>query len=481
MTQPVGSGQPREFDFQRLQKIVSLVEGQSSPFKAVDRSTLGETGDHDVIVMKPMPIGDLARSNGVVTNEIQKDLEGRGIDVEAPLETVGGVAARVNPEEMTKLKSEGYLVYDNSRRSLIPGFPGKSFNGDPTKMPEVNFRALTGADQMNAQGFTGKGQVVAVVDSGFQHPATPLVAFKDFVDNSPTPVDPVGHGTHVAGDILQVAPDAQIVGVRVMNGDGQGRPSDIIRGLQWVLQNYQKYNISTVNMSLGGGPDGFPDTMDPVNRAVDKLIQRGVTVVSAAGNSGPEGHTIGAPADGALNITVGASFDKTRVSEFSSRGPTDDGLSKPDLMAPGEFIVSWSVPGSQMHQMGTVIEKLRNMKDDEFVALCENKPELIENLGLPRDILQRSPQERMDILHKTLPPIFLPSADTLAAPGTSFAAPIVAGIVADLKQADPTAGPQRIKEVLRKTADPMDSRFGPNDQGAGFVDGVEALDTVRGK
>jgi len=479
MTSPVGG--PQNFDFQRMQKIVALVEGkEASPFKMADRATLGQsTGEQDVIVMKPLALGELAKAAlPAQTEEIATDLARRGIDVDDQLASVGGVTARVDAGEAAQLKENGYLVYDNSRRSLLPGFPGKSLLTDPTKMPEIDFVSLTGADKVQAQGARGKGQVVAVIDSGFQHPGTNLKAFKDFVDNSPQPIDPVGHGTHVAGDVLAMAPEAEILSVRVMNGDGQGRPSDIIRGLQWAIANKDKYGITTINMSLGGGPDGFPDSADPVNRAVDTAIKRGITVVSAAGNSGPEPHTIGAPADGALNITVGAALDRSQVSDFSSRGPTDDGLSKPDVVAPGEFIVSWSVPNSQMDQMGRVIEKLRHMSDDELVAAFKKKPELIEGLGLPEDILSRTPGERLDIVHKALPPIFKPSEDTLAAPGTSFSSPIVAGLVADLRSANPSLPPQAVKDALIKTADTIPG-FGKFDQGAGFVDGEEALATLR--
>ena len=69
------------------------------------------------------------------------------------------------------------------------------------------------------------------------------------VDGSADPIDPVGHGTHCAGDILSTAPDAGLVAIRVMNEDGQGRPSDIIRGIQYAITNKTKLNISVINRS----------------------------------------------------------------------------------------------------------------------------------------------------------------------------------------------------------------------------------------
>lgn len=487
MTQPVG-GPSQSIDFQQLQKVVRLVDGeptsQSTPFKSVDVATLGKaSGDQDVIVMKPDVFSSISQSEMPQrTAELAKSLESSGVRVGGSLESIGGVEARVSSAEADKLKSEGYMLYDNSSRSLVPGFPlGKVMLDDPTQMPKVDPLALTRTDEVQQAGFTGKGQVVAVIDSGFQHPGTNLVAFKDFVDSKSTPSDPVGHGTHVAGDVLQMAPDAGIVSVRVMNGDGQGRPSDIIRGVQWAIQNKDKYGITAINLSLGGAPSGFPSSADPVDRVVETAIKRGITVVAAAGNSGPEAHTIGSPGDDPLDISVGSALNRTTVSDFSSRGPTDGGDSKPDITAPGEFIVSWTVPGSQMDQMGHVVEKLRHMTDAELQKLLKAKPQLIEALKLPADILSRSPQERLDILHKALPPVFMPDNDHIAAPGTSFASPIVAGIVADLRQADPKAGPQRVKDVLTGTASKMDAQFGPNDDGAGFVDAAKALAAARAR
>jgi serine protease AprX len=486
MPTPIGNGpsSPQSFDFQRLQKIVNLVEG--SPFMTVDSARIGAPaeaagGPQDVIIMKPS--GELFKSTPEDSAQVAKELGEKGVQVGENLDLLGGVTAQIDPSQAKQLESQGYKVFDNSRRSLVPGIPHsrRSFaaDGDDVSMPKVDPVALTHADAVQQKGFTGKGQVIAVIDSGFDHPGTGLVAWKDFVDGSEQPMDPVGHGTHVGGDILQIAPDAQLVGVRVMNADGQGRPSDIIRGIQWAVQNKEKYHISVINMSLGGEPMGVPSSENPLDRAVEAAIKKGITVVSAAGNSGPQEHTIGSPADDPLGIAVGSGLDAKHLSDFSSRGPTDDGQDKPDVVAPGEFIVSWAVPGSQMDQMGTVIEKLRHMPDDQLVKLLHAKPQLIEGLGLPKNILQMPSDERLRTLHKALPPIYKPDEQHIAAPGTSFASPITAGVIADLKSADPTLTPSKVKDTLTSTADPMGSQFGADDQGAGFVNADKALASVQ--
>lgn len=482
MAEPIGSSPaPQSYDFQRLQRIVALVNEEASPFKTVDSAAIGAkpamVENNDFIVMKN-PEGELFQSTPVATQEVAKELEARGMAVSAHLDSIGAVAVKVDAGQAEELKKEGFLVYDNRPRNLIPDFQAVSLP-EGTQMPKVEPLELTRTAAVQAQGFTGKGQVVAVIDSGFSHPGFNLLAYKDIVDGGSKQSDPVGHGTHVTGDVLQMAPNAQIVGVRVMNEEGQGRPSDIIQGIQWAVTNKERYNIGVINMSLGAGPQGIPSSENPIDRAVQQAIKKGITVISAAGNSGPDARTIGAPADEPLGIAVGSGLNRTKVSDFSSRGPTDDDLSKPDVMAPGEFISSWTVPGSQMDQMGRVVDKLRKMPDSDLVKLLKAKPQLIEALGLPDDILKRTSEDRQAILHKTLPPIYMPDNDHIAAPGTSFAAPIVAGIVADLKEANPKMGPQKVKEVLMKTADKMDPKFGPDDQGAGFVNAEKALEATR--
>ena len=487
MPAPVGRGVPPTpiFDFARLQKIASLVSGHafamSESRSREDASPAQGSEPRDVIVMRPE---GLFKASPEGAAEVRGELARQGVAVGDALAPICGVTARVSEGQVAELEKAGYAVFDDAPLSLVPGFPSRvvatpAAGDDDVSMPKVDPVALTHSDAVQRQGVTGKGQVVAVIDSGFQHPSTPLVAWKDFVDGSSTPVDPVGHGTHVAGDVRQIAPEAGLVGIRVMNAQGQGRPSDIIRGLQWAIENKERYNISVINMSLGGEPTGTPSSQNPIDRAVVAAIRKGITVVSAAGNSGPESHTIGSPADEPLGIAVGSGRDSKTVSDFSSRGPTDDGLSKPDVVAPGEFIVSWNVPGSQLDKTATVIEGIRHMTDDQLVKLLRAKPQLIEALGLPADVLSLPPDERLRTVHQVLPPIYKPDADHLAGPGTSFAAPLVAGIVADLRSASPSLTPQKVKDVLTATADPMDARFGRNDQGAGFVNAEKALAAAK--
>lgn len=474
MSTPIGGSSSHYFTPTQLSRINAAMRGEDeSPFKSVPAS---QDGPQDVIIMRAPGEGGLTQS--MDPRQLPAQLAEKGVEIQEELDTVG-VTARVDPKTAEKLEKEGFLVFDNRPRDLWPGLPKVQMDLDSSdfSMPLVDPVALTKADHLHQQGITGKGQVVAVLDSGFDHPKFNLLAWQDVVDGSPRPIDPVGHGTHVVGDVLATAPDAKIVAVRVMDEKGQGRPSDIIRGLQWAIQNKEKYDIEVINMSLGAGPDGRPDREDPINRAVEMATRHGITVVAAGGNSGPDVRTLGSPADSASALTVGATLDRQKVSDFSSRGPTDDGLIKPDIMAPGEFIVSWSVPGSEMEQTGKTVQALRNMSGEQLKALLSAKPQLIQGLGLPRDILRRSPEEIAKAVKSGLPPVYIPEEGLVAAPGTSFAAPLVAGIVAGLEQAKDME-PRTLKEILRNTADPMPG-FAAHEQGKGFVDAQEALEQVR--
>jgi len=475
---------PEYFSYSQMKNIVDAFEGKIT--KSVDKEKppvtrgpakdaveLGE-GKQDVLIIPGKSLMKSAR--GIDAEKVAESLKEKGIEVGDKLGVVNGVTAKVDNKDLSALKEQGYLVYDNSPRNLIPDVPQvTSFSGEgkPWDMPKIEDVKWTGTEVINKEGLTGKGQVIAVIDSGYNHPEKPLKAWKDVVDGYREPVDPNGHGTHVAGDAIKMAPDAELVGIRVMNDEGRGRPSDIVKGIQWAIENKDKYDIGTINMSLGGGPDGYPYYMDPINQAVAKAVDSGIVLVAAAGNSGPGASTIGSPADAPATLTVGSALHPKQLSDFSSRGPTDDNLVKPDVVAPGEFITSWAVPGSQLNQIATTVETLRRMTPSQLRKLFIAKPQLIEALGLPKDIVKQEDHTLEKNVKLRLPPMYKPTEDTVAGPGTSFASPEVAGIVADLRQGHPNASPTEIKKALMDTADNMGS-YKKTEQGAGFVRADEA-------
>ena len=214
-------------------------------------------------------------------------------------------------------------------------------------------------------GYEGEGVGVAVIDTGVaQHedlikPYNRILAFKDFVNDKAVTYDDNGHGTHVAGIIggngysskgkyVGVAPKVNIISIKALDENGGGSTSDIISALSYVIEVKDKYNIKIINLSLGTPSTNSPDK-DPLCKAVEKCVEAGIVVVTAAGNSGPTEKTILSPGVSRAVITVGAVDDKRTIetsddsiAPFSSRGPTSEGLQKPDLVAPGVNIKSLS-------------------------------------------------------------------------------------------------------------------------------------------
>jgi len=219
------------------------------------------------------------------------------------------------------------------------------------------------------QGITGKGVTVAVLDSGVAAdadliaPANRILASVNFADERLTS-DPGGHGTHIAGivagngsrsggEFVGIAPRAGIVDVRVLGRTGSGRISSVVRGIEWVLAHRSAYNIRVINLSFGA-PAHLSYRADPLSAAVEIAWRRGLVVVAASGNDGPERDTVVTPGIDPYVITVGATDDRGTVSRrddmfawFSAWGSADSNA-KPDLVAPGRRLVSLRVPGSAL-------------------------------------------------------------------------------------------------------------------------------------
>ncbi|TAK64477.1 MAG: peptidase S8, partial [Dehalococcoidia bacterium] len=215
----------------------------------------------------------------------------------------------------------------------------------------------------------GQGVGVVVLDTG-------VVQSDDFVTGgnnrlvatiapaTATTADGYGHGSHVAGLIggdgsnsngryTGVAPQVNLISVRAGDDSGGAQLSDVINGLQWVLDNKDAYNIRVVNLSLRSDI-AQSYTTDPLDAAVELLTFRGILVVVAAGNTGTVADAVSyAPANDPFVLTVGALDDVSTpdykddlVPAWSSRGVTQDGFAKPDVYVPGRRLISVLSPGS---------------------------------------------------------------------------------------------------------------------------------------
>ncbi len=318
-------------------------------------------------------------------------------------------------------------------------------------------------------GPTGAGVGVAVLDTGIATTsdlgASRIVGWKDFVNKEKEPYDDAGHGTFVSGLIAGdgtaslplddggyadmqfrgVAPQADIVAVKVLDGSGQGRSSAVMAGILWAVVNRDRYNIRVLNLSIGSNPVA-PTAFDPIAKAVEFAWKNGIAVVCAAGNEGEFGPGgILSPANSPYVITVGATdtrqspeLSDDAVTYYSSLGPTlFDEIAKPDIVAPGNRVISLRVR-------------------DSYIDV--NYP---QNL-IPLDTYAPTDPDK--------------DPDYLKLSGTSASAPVTAGVAALMFGEDASLRPDDVKVRLMATADPFAGadRF---QQGAGLIDAPEALES----
>jgi serine protease AprX len=369
-----------------------------------------------------------------------------GATVGRSLGIVGSVAGPLRGKQILQLARSGLverIVWDE--RFAI------TWSASDAAAAATSFGIQTvNAPQAWAQtGASGRGIGVAVIDSGVADHADlagRIVARVDLTGEGSTG-DPGGHGTHVAGLIAGdgtasngaftgVAPQANIVSVRVIDANGYAKLSTIFAGMQWVLGHKAAYNIRVVNMSFGGTVHSSY-TEDLLASAAELLNFAGMVTVVSAGNAGPGASTITSPGNDPFVITVGAddaaetaTLADDSIPVWSSRGPTAfDAIAKPDLIAPGRKMVSLRVPGSTLDTL-------------------------------------------MPARQVTAPGELVPSYFTMS--GTSMAAPVVAGAAALYIERNPTARPRAVKQQLMGTAHPLPG-VPATDQGSGVVDALAAL------
>ena len=359
-----------------------------------------------------------------------------------------------------QLKAHKGLVADVAAGSLDalasePGVTRIAFDAPMTLKGEVDwddrplesvYPSVVGAPELWASGVMGQGVGVAIVDSGLRDhedfkdadvkdknrksgKSRLLKRFAVEVKDQGGDDDDQGHGTWVAGIVggrgwgdwesqdkqrpgkyVGVAPGVQLIGVKVANKRGVSRLSDAVAGIEWVIENRDQYNIRVMNLSLVSTVAESYHT-SVLDAAVEQAWLSGIVVVVAAGNDGPD-TMLYPPANDPFAIVVGATDDNGTVDRaddqrvwFSSYGTTQDGVVKPDLVAPGRRIVS---------------------------TLAAHDVPLARQFS---DRIVRGHYLRLS--------------------GTSASAPVVSGVVALLLQARPGLRPDEVKWLLQKTAAPV--------------------------
>jgi len=330
--------------------------------------------------------------------------------------------------------------------------------------------------------WTGDGVGVAVVDSGIW--TSPDISkervahFHDFTHGGAAvpDFDDYGHGTHVAGliggsgksskDLFEgPASDARLIGLKVLDANGEGHTSHVIAAIGFAIENRAALGIDIINLSLGH-PIFEPAASDPLVQAVEAAVAAGIVVVASAGNHGQSatgevGYAgITSPGNAPSAITVGSvdtqntemRADDT-VAPYSSRGPTwYDAYAKPDLVAPGHRLVASAAQLSTLYdrQLG-----LRVKISKRGAALDKGKSKRGRRGG-------KSGRKLPKYLRLT---------------GTSMSAGVTSGVVALMLEASRAAqlAPNAVKAILQFTAIPLDGADTLS-QGAG---GLNALGAVR--
>lgn len=372
-----------------------------------------------------------------------------------PLPIVSGVAARVPASRLATLRARPGVV------AVTPDAPVQIAGPVPLTLPPVIgaagrgprsvFARETNADKLWREGVDGGGVRVALIDTG----VSPVADLADrLVGAVPDPVtaglsapcanfsgestcnDTYGHGTFIAGLIAGtgalsagafrgVAPGAEIVSIKISGRDGSADVSKVLAAIQYVVMFAEELSIDVLNLSLGTNST-VSYHIDPLNLAVERAWMAGIVVVVSGSNRGPAPGTISKPGDDPFVITTGAVDDREtpgtgddRLPHFSARGPTPtDGLTKPDVVAPGGRVISLRSPGS-------------------FIE-------------------EKAPGGGID-------------ANYRRGSGTSMSAGIVSGLAALLLDGNPTWTPDRVKFALASTARRVASDD-PNAVGSGLVD-----------
>ena len=288
------------------------------------------------------------------------------------------------------------------------GFTPKSV----TDVTSATLRATLGFGEYPIYGLNVG---VAVIDSGIADlPAFDgrITTFYDFTGGGvlrTTPRDDYGHGTHVAGLIassdanyLGVAPGARLIGLKVLDGKGKGRTSDVIRAIEFAVANRQLFGIHIINLSLGH-PILAPASHDPLVQAVESAVRAGIVVVASAGNFGMNEDTgevgyagLTSPGNAPSAITVAAVDTKGTVSRaddevtaYSSRGPTwYDGFAKPDVAAPGHSLISSADVRSFLYTNYPVLQRQKGRR--RYIALSGTSMATATATGVVATMLEAS-------------------------------------------------------------------------------------------
>ena len=336
------------------------------------------------------------------------------------------------------------------------------------------FGVIPTAARLNANPeYTGKGVTVAFLDSGFyphQDLVNRVIAYEDLTrerrdlfstepteswqwHGTQTSVAAAGNGQLSSGVYRGLAHESELVLVKVSER-GRITEENIAAGIRWVIANRERYNIRVLNISLGGDED-VPCSRSIVDQAAEAAINQGIVVVAAAGNSGAEGRHSIPPANSPSVITVGGYTDHNRLSGneldlyHSNFGTTADGTVKPEIVAPAIWVAAPILPGTRSYERAEALSCLATALDYELPDLARGLRDAAE---LPETVVNADAIEIRAYVEAALQQEKIVAAHYQHVDGTSFAAPIVSAVIAQLLEANPELTPLAVREILFSTA-----------------------------
>jgi len=328
--------------------------------------------------------------------------------------------------------------------------------------------------------FRGRGATIAFLDSGFyahpdlSQPRNRILKYVNLVERTKTAdlttpqvsswhgmmtsVVAAGNGYLSDGLYRGIASEANVVLVKV-GMSARVRHQDIARGIRWVIRHKDLFKVRIINISAGGDYEASYLT-DELSQAAEDATRAGLLVVAAAGNSGhlPH-HPVLPPASAPSVIAVGGLDDKNNL-DFSdndmyrsSYGPTIDGLQKPEIIAPGIWIAAPILPGTPTGKQATLLSELEHASDAELRDIIKR------NAGVDEDLdhaIELAPYLLRQVTWLKIRDNNVISGHYKHVDGTSFAAPIVSSIAAQILEAVPDLKPHEVKSALVKTAVRLD-------------------------
>src|SRR5271155_4421964 len=399
----------------------------------------GNTSTQPVQVIVQYAPGTQVNCSGLLglVDCLVNDVLKLGGKILSDLPLINGIVAQLDGNGIVSLSNQSNVVYISLDRPLAPSLS--------------NAALAVNAPFAWQSNYTGAGVGVALIDSGVSNhpdlyqgilPLSRIVYQQSFVPGNSSANDQFGHGTHVAGLIAGdglsstgpffsktfkgIAPSASIINLRVLDQNGAGTDSLVIAAINQAISLKSTYNIRVINLSLGRA---VYETykLDPLCQAVEQAWKNGIVVVVAAGNDGryqpTDGYaTVTSPGNDPYVVTLGdmkPMGTPTRtddlIASYSSKGPSVvDAVVKPDLVAPGNLLTSLESPGSTLY--------------NEY------------------------PGNQVPYSYYVNGGSSVISSNYFTLSGTSMAAGIVSGVVADVLQQSPKLTPDQVKARLMLTA-----------------------------